>query len=79
MFPSESNQAADLIQNPIWLRPEIGQPKFDTFKNQATELARAKWRGFFNSNHNYCGAKIGYLADKAGPSAPDREYSMLGS
>ena len=37
----KSNQAADLIQNKIWLRSEIGQPKFDTFKNQATELARA--------------------------------------
>ena len=34
---------------------------------------------FFNPNHDYCVAKTGYLADKAGPLAPDREYSMLGS
>ena len=35
---------------------------------------------FFNiPNHDYCVAETGYLADKAGPSAPDREFSMLGS
>ena len=34
---------------------------------------------FFNPNHDYCVAETGYLADKADPSATDREYSMLGS
>ena len=33
---------------------------------------------FFNPNHNNCVAETGYLADKGGPSAPDRDYSMLG-
>ena len=28
--------------------------------------------------NDYCVAEIGYLADKAGPSAPDREYPILG-
>ena len=36
-----------------------------------------KVKAFFN--HNYCVTKTGYLDDKAGPLAPDREYSILGS
>ena len=34
---------------------------------------------FFNPNHDYCVAETGYLADKADPSATDRDYFMLGS
>ena len=34
---------------------------------------------FFYPNHDYCVAETRYLADKAGPSAPDRDYSILGS
>ena len=34
---------------------------------------------FYNPNHDYCIAETGYQADKAGPSAPDREDSTLGS
>ena len=34
---------------------------------------------FLSPNHNYCVAETGYLADKAGPTAPDREYSILTS
>ena len=34
---------------------------------------------FFYPNHNYCVAKTGYLADKSNPTAPHREYSILGS
>ena len=34
---------------------------------------------FFNHNHEYCVAETGYQGDKVGPSAPDREYTMLGS
>ena len=34
---------------------------------------------FLNPNHVYCVAETGYLAGKAGPSAQDRENSMLGS
>ena len=36
-------------------------------------------RDFLNPNHSYCVAEAGYLAGKAGPLAPDREYSKLGS
>ena len=32
-----------------------------------------------NPNHNYCMAQTGYLADKAGPLAPDTGSSILGS
>ena len=31
---------------------------------------------FFNPNHDYCVAETGYLADKDGPTAPDRECSL---
>ena len=34
---------------------------------------------FVNQNLDYCITETGYLAEKAGPLAPDREYSMLGS
>ena len=34
---------------------------------------------FFKTNHDYCVAETGYLADQDGPSAPDRGYSMVGS
>ena len=33
---------------------------------------------FLNPNHDYCVAETGYLADKAGPTAPDKEYTILG-
>ena len=37
-----------------------------------------KWL-FFNPNHDFCFVERGYLADKDGPPAPEREYSILGS
>ena len=39
-----------------------------------------KWL-FFSPNHDFCFVERGYLADKAGPPAPEREreYSILGS
>ena len=36
-------------------------------------------KSFFNPNHDYCVTETGYLAEKAGPSAPDRMYLILGS
>ena len=34
---------------------------------------------FLNPNHDFCVAETGSLADKARPTAPDREYLILGS
>ena len=34
-------------------------------------------RSFFNPNHDYRVVETGYVADKAGPTAPDREYPPI--
>ena len=53
----------------------------EPFCNEITTLTAGSkpQTAFFNPNHDYCVAKTGYLVDKAGPSAPDSKYSMLGS
>ena len=43
------------------------------------QFCRRFGNSVFYPNHDYCMAETRYLADKAGPSAPDREYSILGS
>ena len=44
-----------------------------------TFLVGAIQVSFIIQNHAYCVTKTGNLADKAGPLAPDRGYSKLGS
>ena len=54
-----------------------------TYYGEWDMLIKINWFNELNvfvyPNHSYCVAETGYLADKAGPSAPDRMYIILGS
>ena len=73
---SSSSKLWKSIFKSLVVRNDFLQP---TMNLKCVGILNIATRLFLNPNHDSCVTETGYLADKAGPTAPYGEYSIMGS